>query len=292
LTRFASESSIDSAVVTRLTDDEVPAANNDAMAKKKTSIKTSRKSWAKDTENRSFSAGDRIRLFCEISRQANDFIGTRKATVAEIRSEFATLCSSMASNARVHKNQVSQYLRLHRLLEDEVEKLAKDADCSDPIESRKSGHAKKHTYKSRMTISHALLLAAVKDTKQRKKLLDDAIANHWPHTVLKEKSKIDREGSIVHPVKSGEKRVRVRNRATINALTTATAELLKLLGELEDAAFTQAITKSDRRDPADTLEKLKNLVSTFEVIRKALPLAKKAATSAAEKLKKFIDQKR
>lgn len=259
------------------------------MAEKKSKIKTSRESWVKDTEDSSFSAGDRIRLFCKISCQANDCINNSEATVAEIRTEFATLCSSPVTNARVHESKIGQYLRLHCLSEDEVEKLAKDADCSDPIESGKAGQAKR-TYKSRMTISHALLLAAVEDPKERKKLLKEAIANHWPHTVLKDRSREVRDGSIVHLAKSTGKK-RVRNRATINALTTAVAELLKLLDELEDVAFAQAITKSARRHPADTLEKLKNLDSTFEAIRKRLPKAKKSAKVAAAELNKVVVKK-
>ncbi len=170
-----------------------------------------------------------------------------------------------------------------------MEELAKDADCSDPIESRKSGQPER-TYKSRMTISHALLLAAVKDAKERKKLLDEAIANYWTHKALKEKSRKHREGAFVRKAKPGT--TRVRSRQTINTITKVTAELLKLLKELEAPAFALAITKSDRRERKDTLKKLTKLVSTFEVIREKLPAAEEAAKAAAKELKTFIDQKR
>lgn len=262
------------------------------MAPKKPVRETARHTWVKDTEDRSLSHGDRIRLFWDISRQASRIIEQDKSgqATAEMKAEIAKLCSSTASNARVNINQVSQYLRLCTLSKSDVSKLAKDADCRDPIEKHPNSLANEPAYKSRMTISHALLLAAVTDKDRRGQLLNDAIANHWPHKVLNEKSREVREGSIIHPVRSTGKK-RVRNRATINALTTAAAELLKLLDELEDAAFAQAITRSDRRDPADTLEKLKNLVSTFEVIRKKLPGAKNAASTAAKNFERFLGQK-
>jgi selenocysteine-specific translation elongation factor len=84
----------------------------------------------------------------------------------------------------------------------------------------------------------------------------------------------------------------VRSRQTINTITKVTAELLKLLKELEAPAFALAITKSDRRERKDTLKKLTKLVSTFEVIREKLPAAEEAAKVAAKELKTFIDQKR
>jgi predicted nuclease of restriction endonuclease-like (RecB) superfamily len=62
-----------------------------------------------------------------------------------------------------------------------------------------------------MSISHALLLASVTKAAERKKLLSEAIANHWSSDVLTDKLRSDREGSIVRPVKTtGEKLVRHR----------------------------------------------------------------------------------
>jgi hypothetical protein len=63
-----------------------------------------------------------------------------------------------------------------------------------------------------------------------------------------------------------------------------------LLDELEDRIFRRTITQS-REDRADTVKLLNELYSTFEVIRKKLPAAKKAAKAAAKKLNKVVVKK-
>ena len=263
------------------------------MAKKKSSIKTSRQSWVKDTENRSLSDGGRICLFWEISRQAAEITkeGKDKHMVKEIRAEIAGLCSSTASNARIHKHLVGQYLRLKNLSKVDVRKLVKDADHKDPINKQTASQAKQATGKSRMTISHALLLAAVTDGAKREKLLDDAVKNHWSYKVLKAKSVKLRVGSLAHPVKStGNKPV--RNRQTINSIARTADELVKLLSKLSDDSFAESIKHSDRRNPADTLKKLNGLTKKLDEIHKQIPAVIEAAEVAAEALKEFIKQQR
>jgi len=255
--------------------------------------KTLADKWSQATEDQSLSPGDRIRLFWEISFQANDIrINGSETAFEKIKNEIAELCrssdSSDSKKIRIHNNQVSQYLRLCNLYEDEISKLAEDAD-RPPVESPDDQRIR-FGYKSRMSISHALLLATVTKRARRKKLLNEAIAEHWSIDILADKSKNDRDGSITRSVKStGEKLV--RHRKIINSLSKSAAELLELLAELEDDLLVQTISQSDRRNRADTLEKLKNLVSAFELIRKKMPASKLAAKCAANSLERFINQK-
>ena len=139
-----------------------------------------------------------------------------------------------------------------------------------------------------MTISHALLLAAVENNDRRWQLLDEAIANHWPHKVLKAKSSADRINSTDYRRNLGSDER--RHRTLVGKLTATTATLLDLLAQLDDDSFVETIAKS-REDRADTVKLLNELDSTFEVIRKKLPAAKKAAKAAAKKLNKVVVKK-
>jgi hypothetical protein len=263
------------------------------MVKNEPIGKPARNKWIKATEDPSLSPGKRIRLFCEISRQADKIIEEDKNgnAEAEIREEIVKLCKSTKSggkpNTRFHEIEINRFLWLCNFSDDEVDDLMTDADCP-PIKPT-DNQSTKPGYKSRMSISHALLLATVTKGAKRKKLLSEAIVNHWSIDVLTEKLRNDREGSIVRPVKTtGEKLV--RHRTTVKTLTETTAKLLKLLDELEDPIFCRTIIQS-REDRADTVKLLNELDSTFEMIRKTLPAAKKAAKAAAKKLNKVVVKK-
>jgi len=82
----------------------------------------------------------------------------------------------------------------------------------------------------------------------------------------------------------------VRHRQTVNSIARTADELVKLLVKLSRNSFAQTITKSDRRDRADTLKKLEDLALKLDEVREKLPVAKKAAYDAAETLTEFIKQ--
>lgn len=244
------------------------------MTSEKMRPETSRESWLKDTKKSSYSAGDRIWLFWEISRQAKEVIKNDVRETETIRSELSGLCRSPVTKKLVGLAKVPAYLRLANLKSDEVKKLAKDADCKADLED--SGH------KSRVTISHVLLLAAVTSKRMRKKLIDEMLAQHWSQRVLKENAR----NALAQSQEDGKEtppRKKIRHRVTVNSLTTVTAKLDKLLDELDDN-FAETIGQSDRRTQENTRDKLDQLTQTFRDIQAKLKSTQKFAKKAAGKL--------
>jgi len=261
------------------------------MIKKKPIVNIPKDKWIKATEDSSLSPGKRIRLCWDISEEAAQIIKKDKTGKAEseIRLVIPLLCKTIGPDGkpktRFNPNEISQFLRLCNFSEAELSKLAKDADRV-PIETT-SDQLQKTGCKSRMTLSHAILLAAETDGKLRRKLLHKAIGNHWPYSRLREELKAARKESISQQGEStGNKPV--RHRQTVNSITKAVDGLQDLLAELSEDSFAQTITKSDRRDRADTLKKLKGLAEKLDEIRKQIPAAKKAANVAAKNLENFI----
>lgn len=264
------------------------------MIKKKPIVNIPKDKWIKATEDSSLSPGKRIRLLWGISKEAAQIIKSDKTGKAksEIKSVIPLLCKTANSDGKskttFHKNEVSHFLRLCNFSPAEMSKLAEDADCTDPIEPT-SDQPQKTGCKSRMTLSHAIPLAAETDGKLRRKLLHKAIRNHWPYSRLQKELRAARKESISQQGESTGKKP-VRHRQTVNSITKAVDGLLDLLAELSEDSFAQTITKSDRRDRADTLKKLEDLALKLDEIREKLPEAKKAAKFAAKNLKEFIKQ--
>lgn len=223
-------------------------------------------SWARESKKRSLSPGERIRLFCRISKEAAKF-GSGKDAVSqeEIKEAFGKVYTTPTSADPINRSAISKYMKLSTLPTKVIDKLVQH--------SSPAGWAG-------LSVSHAVLLANITDEVKQRKLLGQAISERWSVRDLKKATKTN--------VDNAPGRAPVRHKVLIIKIDTAAADLNRLLTDFVHESFLATIERSDRRSKKETVEALNRIDSLLKEISTKVEKAREVSRTAAGKLKKAI----